>query len=219
MGTERYQKELTQCLCGRGTVDEGFWADDHPFGNYNWNSSGIQLNCENCRANWSVQESVANPVLAPSGQRVIYFVRREEQRSVAVHNDGVEKQISALRKEERELRELTGNKLRDLRTELIAKLGQDSRLEARFAFIGPILGIGTKEEFRAKVGKTRPTTYISKLVTARIMTEMFQRMNRATDVEWMRRTSERLADIEGQAKELEATKTLPRSDEHRFTRA
>jgi hypothetical protein len=219
MGTERYQEKLTQCLCGSGTVDEEFWADDHPFGNYNWNSSGIRLNCETCRANWLVQERVANPVSAPSGQRVIYFVRREEQCSIAVHNDGVEKQISALRKEAWELQELTNNKLRDLRAELLAKLGQDTRFEARFAFIGPILGIGSKDGFRTKVGKTRPATYISKLVTARNMTELFQRMNRATDVEWMRRTNERLAEIERHAKELESTKKLPMSDGHKFTSA
>jgi hypothetical protein len=147
---------------------------------------------------------------------VIYFVRIEELRAVALHNTEVEQQIAVLRKEEREIHGHLRKMVHDLKAELLEQLAQNSRLESRFAVIGPLLDIPTLEAFRAKVGKTRPSTYVPQLVTLSNMGEVFRRMNRGTEVNWMERTNERIVQIAQQVKDMEATKRLPTAAERRF---
>src|ERR1035438_1904904 len=191
MAVERDQRQVTKCICGEGTVDETFWANDHPFAtDYSWHSEGLSINCEACRKNWTVSEAVANPITPPAEKRVVHFVAKEEVKAAVVHNCAVDDQISAVEKEQRGLELRLEAKLLRLSKELLLLLEQDSRLDSKCAAAGDFLGIPTRADFRPKVGRTLPKTYIPRLIAERNMSEIFQRMGRVVDVEEIRTTKD-----------------------------
>jgi len=217
MATERFEKEICQCLCGTGVVNESFWANDHPFASdYSWHSSGIELDCKTCSADWVVRESVSNPVPTPPDRRVIYFVRKEELRTITLHNEEIERRLALLHEEESRIKVELNERLRRLRNELLELLSQDSRITARFQAVGALLNIPNIVEFRTKVGKTRPATYIPKLVGSRNMEDILRRLNRGPDAELIHDSNGRIAQIIQNVAELNATKRLPIAADHRM---
>jgi len=221
MGTERKTEFVCDCLCGQGSVEESFWSNDHAFAsNYDWHSQGLELNCAACKEKWVVMASVANPVATPNNKSAIYFVTKEELKTITLHNAEVEKELAAITHEKFQLQDFLVGKIRTLQTELLSEIDKKgTRLEMRFKFLGPLVGLANVKSFRNAVGKTRPKTYIPKLVNAKNLSDVFQRMNRADEVELIRRTKGRLAQITQEEESLKTKRKLPRASEHRFSGA
>src|SRR3954463_1503963 len=116
MAIERDKRERAACLCGKGLGIESFWANDHAFASdYGFHSSGLMLECEECRKEWVILEKVANPSSPPEGKKPIYFIRQADLRAVTMHNDQLGKQASAFREEEQKLGRFLHDALRRLR--------------------------------------------------------------------------------------------------------
>jgi hypothetical protein len=216
VATERDTKYLSECLCGKGNVEETFWANDHAFASdYSWHSEGINLNCDICEATWSVTESVANPTVPPQGKRIVYFVLKSELFQITTHNGKVEAELTRLWAEQNKLDKFLADKVRSVRKELLSLAQSDSRFEARFKLVGSVLEFSDVDSFRSKVGKTQPKTYIPSLVTKHTLNDIFNRMNRIDELETLKNTENNLALIAANTTSVAATKRLPTASEYK----
>jgi len=221
MSTESKDVAVASCLCGQGSVNEHFWANDYAFASdYAWHPSGPQLHCETCAQNWVITTIVANPVEPPQGQSVVYFVSLGEAEKVRTHNDEVAQKSRLLFGTISELEADLKGRVRALQVELTSKANSAGvGVAAKFDAVGKSLGFKSLDDFRAAVGRTRPATYIEQLVTLRSLTTVLRNLGRNSEASVVREIREKLRHNSQEYESLKAESLAPTASHHRFYEA
>lgn len=204
MATEHAERRVSACPCGAGRVMERFWANDHAFAtDYNWHFDYIYIDCSACSTKWEV-------LGRPQGSTV-RFATRQEWESVRKHNDALDKESSKLLHEKFELEREAEKRLHALRRELVKKAeSAGPGLEPKFDAVGEALGFDSLSKFRAEVGRTRPQTYVPRLVPREMSNKVLQRLGRVEEVAKARATAKKIQELEAARMAVEAKKLQPK---------
>ncbi len=216
MGTERMSRKVAACHCGKGAVIAHFWSNNHAFASdYSWHVSEFELQCDDCAREWEIALSVSDPATAPPGKNVAYFVERDEAHAVSKHNDDIGQKAYRLGEEMRRLQDSLDTTIQSLQNTLVSRAEcAGSGLEAKFDAIGKILGFPDLSTFRAKVVRTRPSTYVAQLVTRQSCIGVLSRLGRDGEGSGVTATITKLDDLKRTRDLLEASKCLPRAVGH-----
>lgn len=215
MGTERMSHEVAACHCGKGVVIARFWSNDHAFaGDYSWHLSGFDVNCDDCKRAFEIKFDVSNPTMAPSG-KIAYFVECDEASEVDKHNEIIKQQENRMGDETKSLRAYLESTIQGLKNTLVTRAeSAGAGLQAKFDAIGKALGFSNLSAMRAKVGQTRPSTYVERLVTHESVAGVLSRLGRDDEASRMTETIAKLDESNRARDALRAKRRLPRAVSH-----
>jgi hypothetical protein len=205
MGTEYSERRVSACPCGAGHVKERFWANDHGFASdYGWHFDYIFIDCGTCSKKWEV-------LGRPQG-KTVRFATREESESVRKHNDALAKESSKLLSETFALEGEAEKRLQALQRELVKKAeSAGAGVDPKFEAVGKALGFDSLSKFKAEVGRTRPQTYVPRLVTRETSNKVLQNLGRADEVAKARAITKKVQELKKERMAVEAKKLQPKA--------
>lgn len=215
------------CLCGKGEVAEEFWENDHSFASdYSQHSTGLRLRCDGCAKSWVVLPDgaryavegapVSNPAEVPVGQGVVYWVERSHFEKVEQENKVIADRSSKLFSEKLEHERVAAKTIASVTSRLERTAREaGSGIEAKYQAVGSALGFTSLAEFRTAVGRTRPTTYVPRLVREN-PEAVLKRLGLGESAEDIKRRSKRIDEIEQARAALEREKQAPKAAKSTF---
>ncbi len=183
MAYERLSETIGPCACGVGVVKLTWKEKDYPFmsGNIGPFNEQYVLDCASCASKYVVVERVDTPTL---GARV-HLVERAEAQRVSVMNESSRQARQSALASRRSLGAVRQLAERELAAELIRRSSSGKGTAGKHAILGPAFGMAL-DEFRARVGRSRATTYIPELVReygAAAILRRLERVAKADQVE------------------------------------
>ncbi len=209
MARDRLTRTAGACPCGGGSVEEHWSENDYPFmTRLDRSLDRVAIDCGQCSSKFVVVDQVANP--SPGSNH--YFVTKDEAARCAQPARAYAAQARSWSSERQAVVAPIGRRLRDTRRELQARAeGAGAGLEPKYRSVGILLGFPSLDEFRAEVGRTRPKTWVPRLLTSAVLEDVLRRMGRESDALTVGEQQRKLSEIDGR-KPIEPARVLPRTE-------